>query len=245
MQRLLIPVFCCAVICSCNNNAPKTADNNPPAKNEAAAANNPTATPHPAIGNWVGFLGDNKVNISIQEVAGNTIAGKSIAAGNYRDIKGTIEDKGSEYVIHMTEPGDDKYDGVFDFSIKKEGWVCSGKWVPNDKTLQTKLFTCSKKDFVYKPDVGIYTDASEKLLKTEDVSDLIKSDLRLMRNAIYARHGYSFKMKDMRTQFDTEDWYIPVSTDVRTVLTDIEKKNEALIKRYEKYAAEYYDDFGR
>jgi hypothetical protein len=52
-------------------------------------------------------------------------------------------------------------------------------------------------------------------------------------------------MKDIRGEFDHEDWYVPVSTDVRNDLTAIEKKNEALIKRYEKYAAEYYDDFGR
>jgi YARHG domain len=185
------------------------------------------------------------VNINLESISGTNISGKSVAAGNYRDIKGTMTENREAYTIKMTEPGDDKYDGRFDFTITKNGMVCSGKWTPNDKNLKEKIFTCSKKEFLYKPDNGFFSNASQNLLKENDVANLIKSELRLMRNSIYARHGYSFKMQDMRAKFDHEDWYMPVSTDVRGQLTEIEKKNEALIKRYEKYAAEFYDDFGR
>ncbi len=243
MLRLIIVIICFAVV-SCNDKSPeKNTGNNPAGPTPASTVVN--AALHPVLGFWIGFLGDNKININLQQVNGKEIVGKSIAAGNYRDIKGTIEESADAFKIRMMEPGDDKYDGTFDFTIKKAGMVCSGSWVPNDKTLKEKVFTCSKKEFIYQPDAGLFPEASQKLLTAEDLENLIKSDLRMMRNAIYARHGYSFKMKDVRSEYDREDWYIPVSTDVRNELTAIEKKNEVLIKRYEKYAAEYYDDFGR
>jgi hypothetical protein len=38
---------------------------------------------------------------------------------------------------------------------------------------------------------------------------------------------------------------MPVSVDVRHKLTAIEKQNIELIKRYEKHADKYYDEFSR
>ncbi|MFT5724825.1 MAG: hypothetical protein ACI9JN_001948, partial [Bacteroidia bacterium] len=82
-------------------------------------------------------------------------------------------------------------------------------------------------------------------LTVEDVEGHSKQRLRIFRNIIYARHGYSFKNNDIRAFFEDFDWYVPVSTDVRASLTPVEKANIALIKRYEAYAEDYYDDFGR
>jgi len=89
-------------------------------------------------------------------------------------------------------------------------------------------------------------NASTEKLKKENVENMYKGDLELMRNAIYARHGYSFKNRKMRYIFDNlVDWYIPYATDVRNDLTVLEKENIALIKRYEEHASRYYDSYGR
>lgn len=73
-----------------------------------------------------------------------------------------------------------------------------------------------------------------------------KGNLEIIRNAIYARHGYSFKTRRVRFIFDQfVPWYMPVSTDVRNELTELEKKNINLIKRYEEHAEKYYDEYGR
>ena len=93
--------------------------------------------------------------------------------------------------------------------------------------------------------MGNYPEGSKTLLKEEDVENLGKSALELMRNEIFARHGYCFKKKDLREQFEDKDWYIPNTVDIKKDLTEVEKKNIALIKKYEKYAEEYGDDFGR
>ncbi len=245
-MRQWIMIIGYGLLVACNNGK-----KNPPPVVENAKVDSPSpgagtsTSPHPLTGNWVGMLGENKLNVQLLRINGTTVEGRSVAAGNFRTLAGKITETGDAYTLHLEEPGDDKYDGVFDISVKKNGMVFAGEWVPFDKKLQSKPFTLAKRDYVYKPDAGLYPDASSKLLKEDDLLELVKEDLRVMRNSIYARHGYSFKMKDMRSLFDKEDWYMPMNTDVRGELTAIEKKNEALIKRYEKYAAEFYDDFGR
>ncbi|MFN5736909.1 MAG: YARHG domain-containing protein, partial [Flavobacteriales bacterium] len=88
-------------------------------------------------------------------------------------------------------------------------------------------------------------NGSATLLKRSDLENLSKGDLRIIRNAIYARHGYSFKNRPLRIFFDAQEWYMPISTDVKEKLTDIEKKNIQLLLQFEKNATEYYDTFGR
>ncbi len=88
-------------------------------------------------------------------------------------------------------------------------------------------------------------NASAKLLTTEQVANLKAADLLLLRNYIFARHGYAFKKPAIQSFFDQQDWYIPVSTNVMDELTPVEKQNITLIKRYEKNAKEHYDSFGR
>lgn len=88
-------------------------------------------------------------------------------------------------------------------------------------------------------------NASIQLLRSEDVENMYRRDLEVLRNTIYARHGYIFKDKQMRFFFDRVDWYMPVAHDVSGQLTEVEKQNIALIQRYEKYASAYYRHFGR
>ncbi len=92
---------------------------------------------------------------------------------------------------------------------------------------------------------GAKLNASTTLLKDEDISNFYLIDLEVLRNAIYARHGYSFRNRRMRNLFDRVSWYVPTSIDVRDELTDTELKNIELIKRYEEHAERYYDSFGR
>lgn len=200
------------------------------------------------LGSFVGPFGDNKITLLITRASGDTIEGRSVVGGNDRPFTGTIKNTGDAYTIIAKEPGDDKYDGVFNLTVNtKQPDVVNGTWVPNTPGahLGAKTFSLQRKAFTYLQDVGSYPDASKRLLKEEDVENLLKPDLETMRNEIFARHGYCFKKKDLRQQFEDKDWYVPNTVDVRKDLTEIEKKNIALIKKYEKYAEEYGDDFGR
>jgi hypothetical protein len=101
------------------------------------------------------------------------------------------------------------------------------------------------KEFATATDLIYTLNASNVLLKKEDVENLKKGDLTILRNTIYARHGYSFKNRPLRVFFDAQSWYIPVHTNIKSDFTEIEKSNIKLLLRYEKNAVEYYDYFGR
>lgn len=88
-------------------------------------------------------------------------------------------------------------------------------------------------------------NASSEELTSDFVSNLSKADIFILRNSIFARHGFAFRDKQLRMYFEQFDWYMPVFGDVKDELTDIEKKNIDLLLRYEQNAEEYYDTFGR
>ncbi|MEP6804671.1 MAG: YARHG domain-containing protein [Flavobacterium sp.] len=88
-------------------------------------------------------------------------------------------------------------------------------------------------------------NSSTKKLKESDIKNLKKIDLEILRNTIFARHGLTFKTKTVRQFFDNIEWYIPVSDNVTSELTTVEKENIVLLKRFEKYAEDNYDSFGR
>jgi hypothetical protein len=62
---------------------------------------------------------------------------------------------------------------------------------------------------------------------------MTKYDLKIMRNEIYARHGYIFKTGEMKSYFAEQSWYRGQYDDVTSMLTSIEKQNAELIKKYE------------
>ena len=79
--------------------------------------------------------------------------------------------------------------------------------------------------------------SSEVELTAADLSGLSKSKLRIARNEIYARHHRKFDSADLQTYFNSKSWYSGTieSSDFvdSTYLSDIEKKNIDLIKKYE------------
>ncbi len=58
--------------------------------------------------------------------------------------------------------------------------------------------------------------------------------LRLMRNAILAAHGYTFKSKDLKTYFEAQPWYNPVTDNASVKLSLLEELNVALIQAAER-----------
>jgi hypothetical protein len=199
------------------------------------------------IGSFVGTFGDNKITMLISKAEGDSVAGRTIVGGNDRPFAGLVAVKDGIYTIAAKEPGDDKNDGTFNVTIAEaNNGIVQGNWVPNDAKVTTKKdFVLQRKVYAYKVTDGSFAVASQKLLKEEDVSNLTKYELEMMRNEIFARHGYCFKKKELRQRFEKEEWYVPDNIDVKDRLTEIEKKNITLMKRFEKYADEFGDDFGR
>ena len=80
---------------------------------------------------------------------------------------------------------------------------------------------------------GSFPEGSERILTDVDVQYLGLRDLKIMRNEIFARHGYIFKTADMINHFSNESWYKPMYNDVTSKLSYIEKTNVNFIKSYE------------
>lgn len=243
-QSLFLLVMAASLFCSCNNSSDK-ADEKSTAKDAIGAVSTAAVN---LLGSYVGPFGDNKITLLITRIAGDTIDGRSVVGGNDRPFTGTIKPDGDKYKVTAKEPGDDKYDGIFTFTIdSKQPDVIAGNWAPLIAGTKpgSKDFQLQRRAFKYLTTTGDYPQASQRLLKEDDVNNLMKPELEAMRNEIFARHGYCFKKKNLRELFEDKDWYIPNTVDVKKDLTDIEKKNIALIKRFEKYAEEYGDDFGR
>jgi len=80
---------------------------------------------------------------------------------------------------------------------------------------------------------GRYPQTSQRLLSTSEISGMSKQDLKIMRNEIFARHGYIFKTPEMKSYFKTQSWYHGQYDDVTSMLSSIEKQNVELIKKYE------------
>lgn len=217
----------------------------------------------------------NKITVCIDSLTDEQIFGHTVVAGNARPFTGSWKKTDDSVTVSAQEPGDDKYDGRFQFVVNNRLHTLKGTWknLRQDITVTGRSYELQQKSFHYDPylmlpesissdylfDPNDNSDKEEPvseavlklnpsiaLLKASDVENLYKADLEVLRNSIYARHGYSFKNPRMRILFDTGvDWYMPLATDVTSELTEVEKKNIALIKRYEKHAEKYYEEFGR
>lgn len=206
----------------------------------------PDANASAMKGTFVGDFGGKKITVCIDRVIGETLTGYSIVAGNERAFSGSFKPNEEGYAIVAAEPGDRPDDGVFKLIYARKTNDLGGIWKANDaKKIAERVFVLPRRVFKYNGKAGTYPQSSSKDLKESDVENLRPAELRIMRNEIYARHGYGFKLADMRAHFEKLDWYMAVSQDITDNLTAREKKNAALIKRYENYGEEYYDSFGR
>lgn len=84
---------------------------------------------------------------------------------------------------------------------------------------------------------GFFITSLYKLTKKELLSFInhYNLNLKVIRNEIFARHGYIFKNGgEMDKYFSSKEWYIPKLNNINHLLSDIEKHNIRLIKQLEK-----------
>ena len=142
------------------------------------------------------------------------------------------------FMLSKESSEDSEYENPVDWNggkVKKNSYVNDeGKTETYENT-----FYRSASDNVFK------INASKQKLTEKGLKNLRKLDLQIIRNTVFARHGYSFKKATYRQFFENTDWYVAVSNNVDADLTPLEKENVALLARLEKYAEDHYDTFGR
>jgi type IV secretory pathway VirB10-like protein len=84
---------------------------------------------------------------------------------------------------------------------------------------------------------------AERLITNSDLRFLEARDLELMRNEIYARHGWVFKRQDLQQYFQSQPWYRPKGSAANreeanrlaaAELNPVEKRNVQIIQYHEK-----------
>ena len=145
---------------------------------------------------------------------------------------------GNELIID-----DKKYevnlDGNF-FDIKNAAiWLFNnGHYVLEKNGIDGELYTGKEaedrfeniKDVLIKRIPGVFKVNPNEL---PDYSKVSKENLRLFRNLIYARNGYSFKSADLQEFFNSCSWYKPDPAFKEANLLTDEKDFIALMQKYE------------
>jgi len=124
---------------------------------------------------------------------------------------------------------DDKYQFKYNFYY----WSQSEQRYILDETVtqeQLQNAYCPEDYFAYN---GLKFSKLDSKLIDADLKDLDKAQLRLMRNAVYARHGRTFKSVDLQSLWDCYTWYKKNPNYSDSLLTDIDKYNIELIQKYE------------
>src|SRR5689334_9248816 len=72
---------------------------------------------------------DNQITICIDSLDDKNIFGHSVVAGTDRPFSGTYETQGADYIVSAQEPGDQKYDGRFEFTVSRKERKLKGRWM--------------------------------------------------------------------------------------------------------------------
>ena len=83
-------------------------------------------------------------------------------------------------------------------------------------------------------ETGIDYTKLERPLLPADLEGFSKAALRIWRNAVYARHGRTFRSEDLQALFNEYAWYKPDNEYTDDKLTDIDRANIKLIQEFEK-----------
>lgn len=90
----------------------------------------------------------------------------------------------------------------------------------------------TKSEIAYNSSDEYYHITGSRKLTYDDIRGLSSRELRIMRNEIYARHGYIFQDAMLRDHFMQKPWYAPQTKNV--ALSSIEQYNVLFIKSYEQ-----------
>ncbi len=82
-------------------------------------------------------------------------------------------------------------------------------------------------------DEQMFETLSERVISADDVAGSTIEDLRILRNSIFAKHGYIFKSNDLKKYFSQYSWYKARYSNVDKKITSIERQNIALLKSME------------
>ncbi len=75
---------------------------------------------------------------------------------------------------------------------------------------------------------------SERYATINDISNLDAGQVRVLKNSVYARHGYIFKDTRLKKYFSSLGWYRPRKSNISaSEMNKYEQYNVTFLKKYE------------
>lgn len=138
-----------------------------------------------------------------------------------------------------------KYSRFTPFSAKQGKWL-NGKENTYSSEIASEKKTRMTKSEILSENVKLVSMVRDEYFHGSDMPSLAdfcelvnlfsKDQLRLLRNTIYAMHGYRFKASDLREIFSECDWYEAASNFSEDNFTETERVYLKLIKLSEQLA---------
>ncbi|NLM06775.1 MAG: YARHG domain-containing protein [Tissierellia bacterium] len=92
----------------------------------------------------------------------------------------------------------------------------------------------SEETMDYDPNQRYLFQTDREVISEDDLSGFDRGEISIIRNEIYARHGYVFKNKELQAYFEAYDWYEPNPNFSEALFNGFEKENVTVISNYEK-----------
>lgn len=95
-------------------------------------------------GVYTGDFGNGDIRIILNYVSQKKAVGYNIHKGLQRNISGSVERNGDSIIMKLAEPGDHKYDGVFELLFMEQDEHPKTSWKSNDASIAQKNFVLNK-----------------------------------------------------------------------------------------------------
>ncbi len=139
----LLPLALATAV-SCGNDASDPKKQNTTETEEAAYVDPGTFDFDTLCGIYSGKFGNNELRLVINYASEGHAVGYNIVKGLQRNISGKVKLLPETVELELSEPGDDKNDGVFKLSMNRSTLIFTGTWIPNNKQLKPKTFSLDR-----------------------------------------------------------------------------------------------------
>lgn len=127
-------------------------------------------------GVYKGDFNGSSLSLILDHVSGKHATGYNLHKGLRRNVSGKMSFTDSSFQFTLNEPGDHKYDGIFQFTIDTLEYKLKGIWEPlNNDSLKTKTLLLSKMNLdgddyhnVYSDSIGVVYFNPDGLCRFED-----------------------------------------------------------------------------
>lgn len=153
----------------------------------------------------------------------------------------STEQSQGEYILDQAGYS---FDAVAPYVAGGEGDY-SDAAVPADSSSYEAAQSASQNPYYVDPGSCIFSDSSERLLTSDEISMLTLQELCYARNEIYARHGLIFSSTELSDYFNAKNWYwgtVDASAWSDSLLNSVEIGNINALKAAEDAQGGYQTD---